>query len=56
MRDFAQKKGSLIISPMLLKRIEETEQHLRQYIAHHFGVELKRLTVESSTLTEFGDI
>ena len=49
-------KGSLIISPMLLKRIEETEQHLRQFIAQHFGVELKRLTVERPPRTEFGDL
>ena len=51
-----QVKGSLIISPMLLKRIEETEQHLRQFIAQHFGVELKRLTVERPPRTEFGDL
>ena len=51
-----QKKGSLIIRPMLLKRIEETEQHLRQFIAQHFGVELKRLTVEAPPRTEFGDL
>jgi len=41
---------------MLLKRIEETEQHLRQFIAQHFGVELKRLTVERPPRTEFGDL
>jgi len=48
--------GSLIIRPMLLKRIEETEQHLRQFIAQHLGVELKRLTVETPPRTEFGDL
>jgi arginyl-tRNA synthetase len=41
---------------MLLKRIEETEQHLRQFIGQHFGVELKRLTVETPPRTEFGDL
>ena len=44
------------MSPMLLKRIEETEQHLRRFIAQHFGVELKRLTVEAPPRTEFGDL
>lgn len=41
---------------MLLRRIEETEQHLRRFIAQHFGVELKRLTVETPPRTEFGDL
>jgi arginyl-tRNA synthetase len=45
-----------MIGPMLLKRIEETEQHLRQFIAQHLGVELERLTVETPPRTEFGDL
>ena len=41
---------------MLLKRIEETEKHLRQFIARHFAVELEPLTVEAPPRIEFGDL
>ncbi len=46
----------LSLAPMLLKRIEETEGHLKQFIAQHFGVELEQLTVETPPRIEFGDL
>lgn len=41
---------------MLLKRIQEIEKHLKQFIAAHFEIELKQLTVEASPRIEFGDL
>ena len=41
---------------MLFKRIEETERHLKQFIAKQFGVELEQLTVEIPPRIEFGDL
>ncbi|MFQ5929562.1 MAG: arginine--tRNA ligase [Acidobacteriota bacterium] len=41
---------------MFLKRIEQTERHLRRFIAQYFAVELERLTVETPPRIEFGDL
>ncbi|MDA2933900.1 arginine--tRNA ligase [Acidobacteria bacterium AH-259-D05] len=41
---------------MFLQRIEETETHLKHFIAQHFGVELQQLTVETPPRIEFGDL
>jgi arginyl-tRNA synthetase len=41
---------------MLLKRIQEIEKHLKQFVVAHFEVELEQLTAEASPRSEFGDL
>ena len=40
----------------MLGRIEETTAHLREFVAAHFGVDLKQIAVETPPRTELGDL
>ena len=41
---------------MLLERTQKVKEHLKQFIAAHFDVELENLTVETPPRIEFGDL
>jgi arginyl-tRNA synthetase len=48
--------GFAIMKPMLLKRMAEVEDQLRQFVNRHFGVELPPLMIETPPRIEMGDL